>query len=353
MLSEKKFLSAPKLYDYNGDLTKKWFVGYRDSQGKQRKIQKGINGQPTAKDRRLFAKEIIENLINKEKARLYHKPRKKVLDYVELRRPSWTDKTYRGYLSKCTVFFEWLENRPVNKDTIKLFFREYLMQRKGKTYNNYKVQLSLLFREALNLDTEYIFKDIEKRKDNCQTPVYFSTNQIEFLSKQLKKTDNSLWLFTQFIYYCFMRPGTEVRLLKVGDVMLDEKKIIVHGDVAKNNKTRYVQIPLAFQKVLEVELKDRDFREYIFHSGNPYKPLGNNTTRKRHMSVLKKNGFDTRRYKLYGWKNTGMVQAIKAGYPLKWIQLQAGHHSLEQTDNYLRNMGISTVEADLSKFPSM
>lgn len=55
---------------------------------------------------------------------------------------------------------------------------------------------------------------------------------------------------------------------------------------------------------------------------------------------------------LYGWKNTGMVEAIKAGFSLKWVQLQAGHHSLEQTNQYLNKIGFVHLDEDLGKFPS-
>lgn len=317
MLSEKKFYAQPKLYDYSGDLTKYWFVQYRNEQGKQVKLTKGINKHPTARARRKAAQIIIDEIREIQKARSYHRGRKKVFDYLELRKSSWAKKTYTGHKSKMHIFFEWLGTRPVDHHTIHLFFREYLMQRTGTTYNTYKIAMKPILREALDLDTDYIFKDLEKRKSNTQTPVYFSTNQIKFLSDKMKAQNGDLWLFVQFIYYCFMRPSAEVRFLKVGDVMLEDDRIVVHGGIAKNNKTRYCQIPQAFKLILEQELKNRDFREYIFYSTNTYKPVGVNTFRERHIKILRKNGFDTSRYKLYSWKNTGMVQAIKAGYPLK------------------------------------
>lgn len=354
MQSEKKIYlqTQPKLYDFGGNLSKTWYILYRDANGKRIKTQKGINKHQTVKDRRKAAKELINEIVGLKKIVLQNRLRTKVFKYIELRKNSWKKKTYQAYKSKAGIFFDWLGDRPVNRETILGFFREYLMQRTGTTYNTYKFALSALFKHALDLDMKYILEDLEHRKSHTQTPVYFSKKQIELLHTEIKKQNRDLWLFVQFIYYGFMRPSAEVRFLRVGDVMLDENRILLHGDTSKTHKTRYIQIPTAFKPILEEELEHRDFREFIFHSKDPYKPVGVNTFRERHIKILKKNRFDTSRYKLYGWKNTGMVQALKAGFSLKWIQQQAGHHSLEQTDIYFKSMGIFTMDADLSKFPS-
>lgn len=352
MLSEKKNCSSPKLYDYRGDLSKVWFVQYRTKEGKYIKIQKGINKYPTAKARRQAAKRVIQEIIDREKARFYHKPRKKAFDYIELRKPSCAKKTYESNKSKVSVFFDWLGFRDITKTSIEGFFREYLMKRKAKTYNGYKVVLKQILRTALDLDTDYLFADVEKRKNKANTAVYFTDSQIKLLSNHMQEHDHELWLAVQFVYYCYIRPREELRYLKVSDIQIEEGQIIVHGNVSKNGKTRYCQIPDGFAKVLKEELKDRLPNEYVIHAkDDPYKIIGYNTLGIRHVKILKKLNFDTTRYKMYGWKNTGMVQAIKAKYPLKWIQIQAGHHSLEQTDQYLKNMGIFTMEVDLSSFP--
>jgi hypothetical protein len=45
-----------------------------------------------------------------------------------------------------------------------------------------------------------------------------------------------------------------------------------------------------------------------------------------------------RDYKLYSFKHTGNVMAVKSGIGLKDLQMQNGHHSLDQLNEYLRQM---------------
>ena len=165
------------MYDYDGDVSKHWFILYKDANGKRHKIQKGINVYKTARERKLVAQRFIKDLLAQKKAVTQNRQRKKVFDYIELRKSSWAKKTYQAYKCKAGIFFDWLGDRPVNKATIQGFFREYLMKRTGITYNTYKFSLSALFKYALDLDMKFILDDIEKRKSNTQTPAYFSQNR--------------------------------------------------------------------------------------------------------------------------------------------------------------------------------
>ena len=65
-----------------------------------------------------------------------------------------------------------------------------------------------------------------------------------------------------------------------------------------------------------------------------------NTMRTRHQKILKDLKFNTIRHKLYSWKHTGAVQFVKNGGLLKDLQLQLRHHSLDQVDAYLKDLGV-------------
>jgi hypothetical protein len=47
------------------------------------------------------------------------------------------------------------------------------------------------------------------------------------------------------------------------------------------------------------------------------------------------------------------VTLAKAGASLKEIQLQMRHHSVEQTDQYLRQMGVKDLGRLKSNFPTI
>lgn len=49
-------------------------------------------------------------------------------------------------------------------------------------------------------------------------------------------------------------------------------------------------------------------------------------------------------FTLYSWKHTGVVNAYHAGIDIKSIQMQCRHHSIQQTDTYLKSLGFTDNE---------
>ena len=57
-------------------------------------------------------------------------------------------------------------------------------------------------------------------------------------------------------------------------------------------------------------------------------------------------------YTLYSWKHSGVVAAYNAGIDIKTIQNQCRHHSLEQTDIYLKSLGLGVSQA-INEIPKL
>ena len=57
-------------------------------------------------------------------------------------------------------------------------------------------------------------------------------------------------------------------------------------------------------------------------------------------------------YTLYSWKHSGVVSAYNAGVDIKTIQRQCRHSSLEQTDVYLKSLGLGVSQA-MNKIPQL
>ena len=161
-----------------------------------------------------------------------------------------------------------------------------------------------------------------------------------------------LALFCKFVYFTFIRPG-ELRLIRVGDVLLDEKEIRIPGKVSKNRKTEHVVIPDAFFPDLEY-LYYRGPGEYLFPSQKrPGHAYGKDVMYRRHEKVLQALSFG-RGFSLYSWKHTGAVALVKQGnVNVKELQLQLRHSSLEQTDRYLRQMGVKDLARLRESFPAV
>ncbi len=97
----------------------------------------------------------------------------------------------------------------------------------------------------------------------------------------------------------------------------------------------------------------RNPNEYVFRGSKHMKPMEENTMEHRHRTLLQELNFDTDRYKVYSWKHTGAVMAVKAGVHVKQLQIQLRHHSLDQVDEYLRQLGVSDLGDLRANFPSI
>jgi integrase len=188
-------------------------------------------------------------------------------------------------------------------------------------------------------------KEADSRKN-----IAYNEEQIEKIKKIIVENDEQLWLFIQFIYYCFLRPN-EVRQLKYNYLKLDDRKIFIPQHISKNGKDGFVSIPERF----DIELKNLKFLdnegEYVFPSQDKLKPISKNMMGERYRKLIKvlKLGNE---YTLYSWKHSGVVAAYKAGIDIKTIQSQCRHQSLEQTDIYLKSLGLN-LNLAINKMPEL
>ena len=58
-------------------------------------------------------------------------------------------------------------------------------------------------------------------------------------------------------------------------------------------------------------------------------------------------------YDLYSWKHTGNISAYLAGADLMYLRDQNGHHSVSQTEKYLKDLGMIRVKGDTDPHPEL
>jgi len=103
---------------------------------------------------------------------------------------------------------------------------------------------------------------------------------------------------------------------------------------------------------LNLHTYDRDC--YIFSRlGYPStKQIGKNYFRIHWQNFRKK--FDIPNdFKLYAGKHTGIIKANMNGIDVKEIQLQTGHHSLDQLNEYMRTMNPQMLDNLRINFPKL
>jgi integrase len=168
------------------------------------------------------------------------------------------------------------------------------------------------------------------------------------------KPDPQFWLYISFLYYGLFRPDAECRKLKISDI--HHHYIQVRGEDSKNKKTQFVQIAKGLQEQIEFNnLRSQNGTFYIFTNqgipGNTFP--GEKWFYKKHQKMLETLGLNGKNYSQYSWKDTGVIALYRATKDVKLIQRMCRHSSLDQTDKYLKSLGLFLQDEILDSFPSI
>ncbi|WP_177225765.1 tyrosine-type recombinase/integrase [Arsenicibacter rosenii] len=291
---------------------------------------------------------------------------KKALEYYQATKlPTLSKQSGRTYTSIAKLFTEYLkknklQNLPLNRfDThqANLYF-DRLLQAGGSNnkHNKHLGFISTFFNFYLKRRTitENPCEAISELAENAGNHKPFKPDQIADIKTYLEETnDRQLWLFINFIYYTFSRPHEEVRLLKVSDI--ERNTIRIDASTAKGNRVLYKKIPPGLEQLLQqYRIRLAPSHYYVFsRSGIPGpEPVGEAYFYDRHKKMLDSLELP-KGYDLYGWKHTGVISLYIATRDMKKIQRQCGHTSIEQTDQYLRDLGLFAEFEDFNNFPEL
>lgn len=387
-MKRNKIAILPRSNNCGGDLSKKWFVyySYKDPRNGQMKRFKTYEGLHKIKDfqKRTDASEKlcadilykIKNgwnpFIDDEKsvyedqlqynavARVYGQRRasNKTVRYFasefinEIKKDGVLgEETIRTYTSKLRIFDIWLECRnfsgddisSVDNDLIIDFFNFIIDKRNlsGNSVKKYRQILRNMFefaRKKKAIINNPVYDIPECRRVNDQSPRPIADYDIIQFKEVIMKEDPQLWMAIEFEYYCFLRPGKELRFLQVKDIDFARGTINVDKIRSKTNLERFPTIPLVFlNKLREMKLHQQPKNYFIIgKDGVPGPdPLSKNTLRNRFRHFrIKLNMPES--YKFYSWKHTGNGRAADAGINTKDLQEQNGHTSILTTEKYMR-----------------
>jgi len=272
--------------------------------------------------------------------------------------------TFLSYTSQIRVFSAWLKQHGLDGLDVAAFARDHArrfltsLDLHPTTLNTYLHNLRHFFKLLIERGTveKNPFDDIKKFPTEKTPSQYYKPAQQRLLLNYLAENDRETWLLVQLIYYCLVRPK-EIQGLKVGDFDLEGRKLRVRAEVSKNKKTQYVAIPDEFIETLRAYgLETFDSDHYLFGRGERPgpKPCGKNHFGDRHRAALAADVVKLKgkgNYCLYSWKHTGAISFYQATKDIKALQLQMRHHSLEETDKYLKGLGISDTVTLFQHFP--
>lgn len=280
------------------------------------------------------------------------------------------EKTYRNYISKFRVFEAWLTKKGIEGNDIKTIdqgimrdFFLYLindLKLARITVSKYKHMIERLFvwgieNKYLNVSPFYNLPETTRHNDKAPRPI--NEGDIDKLVNEIKACDRQLWLLAQLEYYCFLRPGIEIRFARVGWFDFSRGVINVPKEFIKTRDNKTVIIPNQFREYLFNEWKlQLLFPSDYFVIGKNGIPgrehLGSNNLRNR-FNIIRDRLNLPKEYKLYSFKHTGNSRLVDSTIPMYHIQKQNGHSSMRSTEEYFKNkIGFKSTELETS-FPTL
>ncbi|WP_303181344.1 site-specific integrase [uncultured Butyricimonas sp.] len=277
--------------------------------------------------------------------------RKLTSEFLLFKKPQLKDKTYSSYQSKMRIFTQWLEKKNYGEyditmlnNTIILDFFNYIINDQDLdkvTVNTYKIKIKAFF--DFLITKHYILKNpvhdipnVRKKVDNAPRPI--EADDLKKLLSTIQKNDPQLYLFCMIQYYCAIRPGTELRLLKIKYINFSARSITINILDSKSSRQDVIDIPKQLFNLLKMyQLQSFDKDLYIFgrHGIPGLESLGKNTMRNR-FNKFRDDLKLSREYKLYSFKHTGAGALLDAGITFKDLMDHLRHSDIESTYHYIR-----------------
>jgi integrase len=277
-------------------------------------------------------------------------------------------RSYISYTGKIKVFNEWLASaslaeKPmseITKQDISRFFI-YLAAEKNldrptcqKYFLNIRAEFKYALKRELITSLPFDLVVFPKKKKDMSAQV-ISPEHSKILLEDIKKYDKQLYLATMMKYYCFIRPGTELRLMKVGDLDFANSSIRVIEDNAKNGHGRIVTMPDQFVDICkEFDLDKVDKSLYIFGKRKKpdVKPCSVNMLRYRFNKYRDKYNMP-KGYKLYSFKHSGATMLHNTGkVSMRGMMDQLGHSNLAASQHYIKKHSGFINETIKTNFPN-
>lgn len=290
-------------------------------------------------------------------------------EFLEAKKCEVNSRTFTTYQSRLRNFYNYLNyihksSSPlshINSDII-LSFLKHIVDK-----GDLSVRTILKYRQILYSFFEFFRKkniiienpvvDLPKLGYNIDNaPAALSNKHRKELIEIIKNEDYQLYIACSMMYYCAIRPGEELRNLKIKDINIDSLRITINAKFAKNGKQEAIDLPISLANILANELKVQSYNhnDYLFgkHGIPGPEMLSINSLRNRFNAIRDKYGYPTE-YKLYSWKHTGAQALRDANVSTYAIQRHLRHKSIETTECYLRKRLGQNERKIIDNFPEI
>lgn len=271
-------------------------------------------------------------------------------EFLQHKKRELKPKSYVNYVSKLRRFETYLKNLEgdhfsigqINNELITKFYVHLIeVQKLDKlTIDKYTNVFNQWFKYLINKEIVdksplYNIPKAPKLKDDAARPI--NRVDLKIMLNELKRIDPQLYLASLFQFYIAIRPGNELRNLRVRDLDFGNNMVVVTDEFSKT-KRRTIDMPQALVDVCREYLIDKYDKDlYVFGKfGCPGTlVLGVNTLRNRFNKVRDRLNMPST-YKFYSMKHTGGGMLLESGASIEELRAHMGHSSIESTDHYIR-----------------
>ena len=290
-------------------------------------------------------------------------------DYLKKKKIEVNEKTYKSYQSKLRIFCLFAESKKMINNPVTSFTNEFFADFLGelvikknlskKTVSAYEHILYNFFaylkkKKVIDENPVYDMPDVGLVKD--EAPAAIPGYMRRLLQNIIEQEDPQLWMFICFMYYMAIRPGKELRLMRLNQIDYDLRKISIPCYLAKNRATEAIDIPdQLFDLIVE------KWKLYTLNQG--YYVFGANFEPGEHCQTINSmrrrfNRFRDRlnlpkSIKLYSWKHSGAQELAADGVSIYEIQRHLRHRDITTTELYLKKRVGQRSSAIKHKFPGI
>lgn len=287
-----------------------------------------------------------------EDSRLYTPIKDVIEQYKEEIKRNVRPDTHRSYCSFVNIFLEWVEgispgiySSMITHAYVAKFMDYVYNERKGmkngcmsnRTYNNYIKLGSAFFTWMIDkcYCKENHFSKIKTKKAEDKTRILIPEEDRIKIADYLQNKNPGYLLVIKLIFNSLLRPK-EIRNLKVSDILLDQKQIVVRKDVAKNGKERIVPMtPDVEKEFLKYNLHRYSPNFYVFGKHfTPNEAKASDSLMQKHWEKMRKELNLPKEMQQYSLRDTGITELLQSGVTPLSVKQFADHHSLEMTTIY-------------------
>ena len=344
----------------------RWYVQYHvknPATGKLHRKTIKVNRITSLTERRKYAKKLVLEInkklesgwnpfLEQEAPKAYTKLVDALKLYLKHKQKELKSKdTIRTYKSHVEILTNYIVDIKKKPDVLVISFDAYFVREYmdylytvrnigGKTYNNYKGIATGIW----NWFIEHLYckvnpfltvRKMQEAKKKRQIIDVETRNRIK--KHLLRENKNEYLAMVMLCFHGLIRPK-EICLLKPENIRLDDKIIFLTADMTKDKDDRIVSISGELMKSLEtlhIESIPKD--NFIFSTGfKPGKTLIDSRRVGKEWSKLRTSLRFPDEYQFYSLKDSGIVQMLMDGISPIEVRNQAGHSSLEQTNEYAK-----------------